>query len=156
MSRSPKPVFFRRILELRVVVVVNVLILFFIALAFGKEFMRNYSIQSEINALQVQSDELKATNIELTQLNTALHTQAFLEREARLKLGLQKPGEQLVIIDAPETGVRAPPTATTPPTTLETYEHLSEPAAVANPQKWWYYFFDRETFEAVKAHENIL
>ncbi len=137
--------------------VVNVIILFFFVLAFGKEFARNYTIQREINELQAQADTLAARNLEVAELAQAIQTESFIEREARLKLGLSKPGEQVVVVD--EGGVGQAMDAGV--TAVEQAQALMAAAAseegetytdVANQTKWWYYFFDKPKFEAIKIY----
>ncbi len=139
----------RRLLEWRVFLVVNVLVLFLLALSFGKEFARNYTIQREINALQSQADALSARNIEIQQLTQAIQTESFIEREARLKLGLSKPGERVVVIDDGEalTGVSGTPITEEVTTAVSASSDVVEIPEVANPLKWWYYFFDHYRFD---------
>jgi len=146
-----KKSFIRRILELRIFLVVNLLVLGFLALSFGREFMRDWEINREIDALRTEAEELQAHNLEIAQLNNELNSEMFIEGEARLKLGLVKPGEQLVVVmddEAADSGV-----------VTETYapvQHLDyEPAeldTVANPTKWWYYFFDHAKYQTLKIY----
>ncbi len=137
----------RRILEHKGFMVVNLIILLFIAMSFGREFYRDYEIQSEIDALITEAEQLATHNLEVSKLNASLETETFLEEEARLKLGLSKPGERLVVVidDAPETisldlggGSEAIP--------REELENVS------NPERWSYYFFNQHKFELLKAY----
>ena len=58
-----------------------------------------------------------------------LQTDFFVEKEARLKLGLRKPGEQVVVV----------------PNEIGKLVKISQKgynnANLTNPQKWWHYFW---------------
>lgn len=145
MPEARKP-FWRRILEFRLLFLVNAIVLIALALSFGREWMRNREIREQIAALQSQADALETRNLEIADLNTAFRTQSFIEREARLKLGLKKPGENVVII---QSGQTTPVTNTDGETENVTQAQdprallaqADAPAEVANPTRWWQYFF---------------
>lgn len=154
MARAPRQSFVRRLLGLRLFLVVNVLVLFFLALSFGKEFVHNYEIQQEISQLQAQADQLAAHNFQVQQLSQVMQTESYVEREARLKLGLSKPGEQLVVVGQKDANAAPQPVQDDPVAknvTLDAPPAGSE-TAIANPKKWWYYFFDRKMFDALKSY----
>ncbi len=153
MPKSRKP-FLRRILELRLFLVVNLLILFLLTLSFGREFVRNFEIQKDIERLQAQAEELEVTNLQISQLNTAFQTESFIEREARLKLGMKKPGEQVVVIQQEEETETGDDTLREDENPLNILaEDAEELESVANPTKWWYYFFDRSQFNQYVTYE---
>ena len=145
MPEARKP-FWKRILEFRLLFVINAVVLVALALSFGREWMRNREIRDQIAALQSQVQALETRNLEIADLNTAFRTQSFIEREARLKLGLKKPGENVVIIQSGQ----ATPVANTDGE-AENVAQAQDPRAllaqaeapeeVANPSKWWQYFF---------------
>ncbi len=152
MPRAPRTSFIRRLLGLRVFLVVNVLVLLFLGLSFGKEFVHNYEIQQEISELQSQADQLAAHNFEVQQLSQVMQTESYVEREARLKLGLSKPGEQVVVVGANDPKPAAPVQEDPVATATEETTQSGSMTAIANPKKWWYYFFDRKTFDALKSY----
>ena len=132
MPSAPQTRGFRRFLGMKVVLAANVLVLGLVIWGFGGEFLRNRDLQQEIDKLQAQADTLESKNLEATRLDSSFAASGIVEREARLKLGLQKPGESVIIVrdvtPLPE-GKSAEPTeapATSPP---------------SNPEKWWRYFF---------------
>lgn len=152
---QPRKSLIRRLLELRLLLVVNGVILVLLALSFGREFVRNFEIQRDIDRLQSQSVELSAKNLQIAQLNTAFQTESFIEREARLKLGMKKPGENVVVIqqegDTPvENGITTD--ETDPLNILE--DHDSEQLQVSTPTKWLYYFFDKSKFNDISNYEQ--
>lgn len=71
----------------------------FFAVSFVKETYRNYKIAKEIKNLKEDIELLQSANIELANLINYLKTDNFVEKEARLKFGLQKPGEKAFIIE---------------------------------------------------------
>ena len=103
--------------------------------------------------LQAQADALLAHTIDLSELKTAMQTESYIEREARLKLGLKKPGETVIVIQD-EANVSATQTWSDPNDPLGyVIEGDQTNVAVANPQKWWYYFFDKKTFNALAGYD---
>ncbi len=140
-----KKSFWRRLIEFRLLFLINAGILIALGFAFGREFIRNREIQNEISRLQSESSALQARNLEIADLNTAFRTESFIEREARLKLGMKKPGENVVVIQQTETQ----PVEIALRTEGETDESDTDPRqllatedseTVANPLKWWQYF----------------
>ena len=124
-------------------------------MALSREVIRSRVIGAEIQALQGQADELAAQNMDLSELRTAMQTESYIEREARLKLGLKKPGETVVVIQ--EENARGQ-------VGTEGITDLNDPLgyvisddtqyeAVANTTKWWYYFFDKQAFNVLAAYE---
>lgn len=130
-----KRFFLKNILRLRLLLFLNIVIFCFLSFSFVKEYVRQYSIQQEIKELQEQAESLKTQNMELTQWQRLFQTEVFLEKEARLKLGLQKPGEQTVIIQRPQTQEDT----LAQQTEQEAQEKKS--SLWENPKKWWNYFF---------------
>ncbi len=149
---APQKNFIRRVLELRLFLVINLLVLFFLALSFGREFFRDYQIQHEIQALQDKAEELEVRNLEVTELNAGLETEMFLEEEARLRLGLVDPGEQVVVIveEGSESSVSSSQLSVSEEPTTENWQLTT--GNVSNPKRWYYYFFDHEQFLNIKTH----
>lgn len=63
-----------------------------------KSAIRRAEIEREIRSLQAEIAEHKTKSDELSKLIGYLNTQEYKEKEARLELGLQKPGENVVVI----------------------------------------------------------
>jgi len=142
--------FLRRLIEFRFLFLINLVIILFISISLGREFLRNYEIKNDIQQLQARADSLSTQHIHLTELNQAIHTEFFLEREARLKLGMKKPNENVVVIRQPEARVEGAQVSKTggelavdPMYIIDEFEHPE----VANPTKWWYYLFDQSEFK---------
>jgi cell division protein FtsL len=72
--------------------------------------------RSETNKARAQLELLQAENARLSRESKQLSTDSEIERLAREKYGLVKPGEQpFVILPAPTSTLPPPPTSTTPP-----------------------------------------
>lgn len=146
---QPKQSFVQRVIRWRFFLVVNLVIVVLIGASLGREVVRNQTIASEISALEEEAQSLAARNIEISELRTAMQTESFIEREARLKLGMQLPGEQVVVITDEYVGGEA---GEEDPLGLVIGEDTTF-VTVANPAKWWYYFFDKQRFNQLVAYE---
>ena len=107
--REPRQGKLRRLLGLKSFFAVNLCILFLVALSFGREFVRNYEIDKEIKSLEDKATALEARNQDILQLAERLKTTDYLEEEARVKLGLMKPGEAVAVIPEPSAETAVPP-----------------------------------------------
>ncbi|PIR66461.1 MAG: hypothetical protein COU51_03840 [Parcubacteria group bacterium CG10_big_fil_rev_8_21_14_0_10_36_14] len=122
-----KDLSFKKILGMKIA---GIVILFFIALFgfnFFKEYNRSRELDKEIEKLETAAKEIEAQNLDILNLATYLDTEEFLESEARTKLGLKKPGEEVVSVSLPEEG-----------TTLTNNSNNQEES---NAILWWKYFF---------------
>ena len=156
MAKSRIP-FFKRFVSFRYLFVINGIIIVLLSLSLGREVIRNVDIQNDIDSLQTQSQDLAARNLYLQELQTAMQTESFIEREARLKLGLKMPGESVVVIQDKEQPVVDEDGNTATSTLEEAIQKIEEQAIeyeqLANPLKWWYYFFNNNRFQQIVMYE---
>ena len=103
--------------------------------AFVRETLRARQIDREIETLRGEAERLRVRNFEISALESSLSSGEFLEREARMKLGLQKEGEQAVVVRKEEPRIAATPGASE-----------GEREEWSNTKKWWTYFTDPEAF----------
>lgn len=68
----------------------------------GKSIHDNYSINQQIDLLKTQITQLQSDINELQNLIVYYQTDSFKEAEARRRLGVQAPGEQVIILPKPE------------------------------------------------------
>lgn len=124
--------------KISLAVTVNLIVLAFLFVGFGREYWRNLEIERDIAALQAESQRLSGQKLESLSLINDLSSEYYLEGEARAKRGMGEPGEQLVIVDLPDE-------------TQPTGEVLgiATDEGISNPTRWWYYFFNRARFEAM-------
>ena len=134
----------RHLFRQRLFLLLNLVLFLFLAFSFGREFMRNRQIQQSIAQLESQARYLEIRNTEIAQLNAELESEQFLEKEARLRLGLAKPGERVVIISNGSDGDVIP----------RDQDNELALSTIPNLQLWWMYFFDTEQFDRVKLLER--
>lgn len=95
--------------------IILLILLGFIFYSFGGQMVEMYNVRHEIKNIQNQMDELKAMNNDLSKEIEQLNSDSFIEREAREKLGLVKPGEKIILEAKPgEQGTTIPPAAKNP------------------------------------------
>ena len=125
--------FLHRILQHKALLFANLILFVLLGWKLYGEVGRSKSLQADIDRLLVQAKALEVQNARLTSLGTEQATQERLEREARVKLGLQKPGESVIIVQdgrGPSLGVA----------TTRQIAPQSPDQSLSNPQKWWRYF----------------
>lgn len=99
------------------------------AWGFAGEYSRDRELSKEIVRLQAEASALEEGNVKAAEKARSLAGDQAAEREARLKLGLMRPGEEVLVIRGDPQA--ASPAAGAPPP--------SEPPPVW--RKWWNYFF---------------
>jgi len=80
------------------VLAANLLLLALVVWGFYGEYSRNRELQEEIDALDARAAEVERRNLELEELGRRFDSSEVFERDARLKLNLRKPGEEVVVI----------------------------------------------------------
>ncbi|MBU0613531.1 septum formation initiator family protein [Patescibacteria group bacterium] len=124
----------KRFLPSRLFLIIGIAVLVLFSVSLGKEVVRRYEVNKEIQALEKEVEELENQNTELADLIQYLNTNSFREKEARTKLGMAKEGEKVVVI--PNIEVVAE-TATEAVGVPDNVEELS------NPERWFAYFFNQ-------------
>ena len=105
-------------------------------------FERKYTIEQEKQALTKQVARIKQDSLSLEQVKEYISSSAYQEREAKQKLDLKKPGEQVVLI--------TPGSITANLNDQDLVSILRDPQAEkrlpaqTNPERWWAFFFDKE------------
>ena len=105
-------------------------VLVFILVALGRESYRFFEINQEIRNLENNIEKTRKENEELIKMKEYFNSKDFLEKEARLKLNVLKPGEKLIIVKHPEN--------------LEEENKNEEAKKVSNVNLWWQYFFNKK------------
>ncbi|PJA46269.1 hypothetical protein CO174_00480 [Candidatus Uhrbacteria bacterium CG_4_9_14_3_um_filter_50_9] len=149
---APRGTFVQRLVKWRFLFVVNLVVVLFLSLSLGREVVRHKTIQNEIQFMEAQAQTLAAANIEMSLLQSALQSESYIEREARLKLGMQLPGETVIVVQEQDTGTRTVAGDAADPFNLIIDED-DQFIQFANRTKWWYYFFNKSAFEAIQSYE---
>lgn len=119
--------------------IVNLAVLAFLVLGFGREYLRNLEIERSIADLEAQNAALEGRRLESLSVIESLSSEYYLEGEARRKHGLAKPGETLAIVE--NSGAVA-----------AAYEEAADATTTTNNAvRWWEYFFDHTTFEGLRT-----
>jgi cell division protein FtsB len=100
----------------------------FILFGLAKGTIRSHKVSAEVVQLQTEINRLENQNQDFEQLVKYLNTDTFIEQEAKLKLGLKKENENLIII--PDSEI---------PTKGDIAANVKDKS---NPEKWWAYFFN--------------
>lgn len=115
----------------------------------GRESYRKYQLTKEINRLKSEIERLEKEDQNLANLLEYFEDESYLEKEARLKLNLQKPGEKLVVIsedreDQPKQDVQGNLASNHSNVQGEDGREdadWSNREEEVNFWKWWEYFF---------------
>ncbi|MCK4968571.1 MAG: septum formation initiator family protein [Candidatus Aenigmarchaeota archaeon] len=110
------------------VILTSVFVVVFIGLS--KEIIKQYQIKKSVDQLNEQAQILESENKKLAKLLDLLNTGFNQEKESRMKLGLQKPGEKLVILSS-----------LTNNTFLNQQQSINGKEEKGILSKWWSMFF---------------
>jgi len=87
----------RRKFRLKGPAVILLLVLGFVFYSFGGQMVELYNVKHEVKKIQGQMDDLRKKNGELKKKVEFLESDAYVERMAREKLSLVKPGEKIIL-----------------------------------------------------------
>ncbi len=127
------------LLRRKTILAINLVLVSLIAWGFVGEYLRSRAMQAEIDRLEGQAGELEAKNLELADMADKYAGSSMLEREARLKLNMKRPGEEVVVIREAAAGIQE--TSTDETTGGET--DTEDTAAISNMKKWIAHFFPK-------------
>jgi hypothetical protein len=120
----------RRFLRSRLMISINLLAVGFVGASLARTVSGGNEVDAQYAELQKKITLLASQNSDYSEVISRLGTSGFVEREARLKLGYQKPGEQVLVLKDQ-------------PTALGVAAVSGDDPSLTNPQKWWCYFFSR-------------
>jgi len=118
----------------KLVLICGFFVLATVSFFLAKEYYRKKQIQNEITGLEQEAAKINRDNLAIQEKIAYLQSRDFQEREAKDKLNLQSPDENVVVIKpgvAKEQKIEAE------------NENILQPVpeSIPNPQKWWKYFF---------------
>lgn len=113
-------------------------ILIVLAIPSFRNYQQRRSVDQEVNALKEEIAQAEAQNNDFRKMVEYLESEQFVEEQARLKLGLKKPGENVVVIQeqTPQTDLLTEKTIDDQPLINEQTMRL-----VNNFKKWIDFFF---------------
>lgn len=113
------------------VILVTLLLFILLSSAFVKEIVRSHQIESEILALETEINDLESKNNKEANFVEYLKTEHYLEEQARLKLGLKKEGEKVVVLHDGSSDANV------------SFVNENKNKDYSNPRKWFAYFFEK-------------
>lgn len=148
----------RRLISSRVLLYAIGALAIFFAYQTAQVVLKRHETERDIKEFEAQVAELEGTQGRLAELNQFLSTDFFAEKEARIKLGMQKAGEEVVIIQEPttntSTGMSQGVAVEEPERGVRQTNEEGKPVIVvekedvqkqkSNPEKWWDYFFAQD------------
>ncbi len=129
-NRRDNRSWWRRAASSPVVLGINLVLLGFVGFSVAREAANRRAAGDSLAELKGQIADLEKKNGDYVSELSRLGSPSFVEQEARLKLGYQKPGEQVLIIRNANAPSDERPAETAP----------VDAAGLSNPQKWWLYF----------------
>ena len=111
---------------------VLLLLIILISYPLAKRINQRRALNGQILELQTEAERITNKNKDLSGLINYLQSGSFTEKEARLKMDLKKPGENVIVVTNPEVEVKP------------SQESKEEKPRLNNPTKWWYYFTRHE------------
>lgn len=133
--------FIKGLLGSRIFLFFIILILIVLIVSIGRESFRKYQLAKEINDLQSKINQLDVSNQSLSNLLKYFKEDSYLEKEARLKLNLRKPGEKVVILPSSETNLESAQGNLDNILSQNKNNPDNQESESANYWKWWEYLF---------------
>lgn len=125
----------------RWVTLAGIVLLALIAYPLVQKLEHKRALEREIAALEAEAERVASANGELQQMLEYLQGDAFAEREARLRLNMKKPGEQVVVVQG-QAGMVAGEQETRSLFRVKGLEKEPPVTVVTNRERWWQYFFN--------------
>lgn len=107
-------------------------------LSAARELYRQNQVKAEVATLQERVAQLETRKATVSQLLERLQTPDLIDREARLRLNMQRPGERVYILRGEEWERLSNDPLPDTPTLYR--DHPVEPAR-SNPERWFRFFF---------------
>jgi len=143
VNRNRKLNFERIFFNQKFLSLVGLVAVILISYPFIKSEIRQYRVNREIDGLKKEIADLQNKGADLKNFVSYLESDQFAEEQARLNLGLKKPGEELMIIK-PGLNEAVSPSSTAGNNqifNIPGYQKSQPAAEASNPAKWLNYFF---------------
>ncbi len=102
---------------------------------------QNIESQSDISSLRTQLEEMQSRQENLKRMENFFKSDFFAEREARMKFGLQKKEERMVILKEEPLSSLNEKNNTEFKSNGNDESKKSSPGVTLNRSRWWDYFF---------------
>ena len=128
--------FVKRFFQSKLFLIFIVLIIVFFSLAALRDYYKQEDLRDDVNKLQNQIYGFENAQTDLMETLARVKEDDFVEIEARTKLNLRKPGEQVIIVSNQEDINKVNDQAEQ--SSLKSLLKDTE----KNSIKWWHYFFN--------------
>ncbi len=131
----------RTLLQSKLTLALSCILVVLIGVSLGNIFLKNSEADKDIDTLRKEVSSLEENHRRLEEINTFFGTDFFAEKEARLKLGMRKEGEHVVVVqdgDVPRDVREKEEKSTILPSGKEVFVSHDKKS---NPIQWWDYFF---------------
>lgn len=122
---------YRKILKSKLTFLILIPIVLALLFSIGQRIYDQYQAKIELNRLVEQREILKKQKSDLENFVGYYNDKNNLEKEARIRLNVKKPGENVVVV-LPQS------TSTGKSGRLSS---VSETKSLPNWKQWWYFFF---------------
>jgi len=123
----------KRLARWSIVLIANIVILLVVGVSSVRETYQGWKVDQQMKNLQGQVADLENKRLNLSDVLHKLNSLDTIDEEARARLGMQKPGEKVVVLRGTDPGAEDP--AQTAPAAPP-----DDPAG-SNPKRWLDYFF---------------
>ena len=121
------------------IIVSAIVVLGFLSVSIYREFSKKKQVENDINSLKEQAEKIKQENMSLEERIAYLGSQDYQKIQAKDKLDLQEPKENVVII-AQDSNFLAQEKKETEKSNSQKTENFDEKKE--NYLKWWEYFIN--------------
>jgi len=143
MFRKPrKNILSRLFFNQKMLALVGFIIIVLISIPLAKNISQRYKINQQVKELEQEIANLQNKNSALNQSISYLESDQFVEEQARLKLGLKKPDEQVAVVQtSPNQSANSGTVATSSIFNIPGLTASTPNKPITNPERWWQHFF---------------
>jgi len=140
MNRRKNNYFEKIFFNQKFLTLLGLVVIILISFPLAKNILKQYRINKEISELKKEIFELQNKNIDLKNFVSYLESDQFAEEQARLNLGLKKPGEELTVIKMADGDTLSGTSSGATIFNIPGYEKTGPEIKASNPRKWLNYF----------------
>ena len=141
INRRKNNYFERIFFNQKFLTLIGLVVIILISFPFVKNTLKQYRINKEISELKQEIFDLQNKNGDLKNFVSYLESDQFAEEQARLNLGLKKPGEQLMVIKMAVGDTQISTSSNSTIFNIPGNEKIRPEIKKSNPKKWLTYFF---------------
>ncbi|MBU0649504.1 septum formation initiator family protein [Patescibacteria group bacterium] len=141
MNRRKNNYFEKIFFNQKFLALLGLAVIILVSFPLAKNAIKQHRINKEISELKQNIFDLQNKSDDLKNFVSYLESDQFAEEQARLNLGLKKPGEELTIIKMAAGDTQANVSSGATIFNIPGYEKTKPEIKKSNPKKWLTYFF---------------